>query len=790
MKFLKLDKKKGSGGPSIKSRFAYLLFIDDIDLFPTINEKGVRLEGDIVLKEDCTMMPLYLTSTSQEFSYDTLGDDDEKSYLVKFSGNHPGTELEALEFAKNMIEQPFLVLIPSCNESEPWKLLGEISNPLIFTSSHKAGKDSSKFTFNFEQRIGSEFIYFSYGGIVETVDCEGVEVPSGGFDPTKWARIDASNIDSHIAAWKEKLGINLPEDKVIQIGPVTATTTSIDLALFSTGENKFLKDGQILVKNVANHWDFPEVTSEKIFTIYVVNDAEIVHLALDGEEIPQGALIVAIITISENGISINDNKFKLKQESNWQNLEIKSNATPIILEMPSDVRGSFYLTKSLGVGVITIEGIKRLSSGTVAKDYMYGGRELLLFNATGGNIIINSSAATDPDSYFFSDRITPFTLKNDSGVLVKLRGDLIELLPSGSDPDLSPYALDADLDAEIVNRALEGANLQTQITANLNTRSAVVDKMHHYWDSTLGKWISSGLKFVAGAINQLEFSGRIKSDGLLINETTNSIQPQEIKFKDGRFRAALSDGIERSILLDGGAGLDFDGLVDTFFTDYVTWMKPATFNAASYQFYNIDRANISLAGASSQVVDNLYTSIQYTSATTTVARCNGAYILILTSNQGTTKIYREFSIDTTLSTQRVFVGYCSYWVSGSNPTNVAMSTLVNVVGICMESANPNILLVHNDTTGSATIVDTLIVHNVNNVYGFYLSQNYGETFLTVRLKIFNKITGVISYWNHSITSDFIPNGMWAAMWGVDSAGVSAVKFSDFGLIRTQRRKYL
>lgn len=207
MKFLKLDKKKGSGGPAIKSRYAFLIYLDDIAYLPPTNDKGVRMEGDILLKENCTMMPLYLTSSSQEFSYDTLGDDDEKSYKVKFSGNHPGTELEALEFAKNMIEQPFLVLIPACNPADPWKLLGEITNPLIFTSSHKATKDSSRFTFNFEQRIGSEYIYFSYGGVEVPSSGEGADPPSGGFDPTKWARVDASNIDDHVAAWREKLGI-------------------------------------------------------------------------------------------------------------------------------------------------------------------------------------------------------------------------------------------------------------------------------------------------------------------------------------------------------------------------------------------------------------------------------------------------------------------------------------------------------------------------------------------------------------------------------------------------------
>lgn len=204
MKFLKLDKKKGAGTPEIKGKFAYLVAIGDIATFPNIDEKGVRLLGNITFKPDCGMIPIYLSSTSQEFSYDVIGEDDEKSYKVKFIGTHPGTELEAMEFAKNQIEQPFLVLIPGCNLEEPWKLLGEITNPLIFTSTHKASRENSKFTFTFEQRIGSEFIYFSYGGVVIAPEVPGPNIPLNG----SWAKVDASNIDDHVPVWQTKLGID------------------------------------------------------------------------------------------------------------------------------------------------------------------------------------------------------------------------------------------------------------------------------------------------------------------------------------------------------------------------------------------------------------------------------------------------------------------------------------------------------------------------------------------------------------------------------------------------------
>ncbi len=239
MEFKRLDKRKGSGAASIRSRYAYLIHLPDIDYFPPVNEKGVRLEGDIVLHEGRTMIPVYLTNPSQEYSYDTPGGDDEKTFLVKFTGTHPGTELEALEFSKNLLEHPFLVLIPGCEKNAPSKLLGQLDNPLIFTSTHKAGRDGDKFTFNFEQRIGSEFIYFSYGGVISlppSPDGPPSDPGHSGFDPTKWARIDASNIDPHIAAWRAKL-ITEPED------PTEEETAS--------APNSRLEDGWRTINNTA-----------------------------------------------------------------------------------------------------------------------------------------------------------------------------------------------------------------------------------------------------------------------------------------------------------------------------------------------------------------------------------------------------------------------------------------------------------------------------------------------------------------------------------------------------------
>ena len=60
-----------------------------------------------------------------------------------------------------------------------------------------------------------------------------------------------------------------------------------------------------------------------------------------------------------------------------------------------------------------------------------------------------------------------------------------------------------------------------------------------------------GIGLSGGATEKLEIGGRSKSDGQVFNETSSAILPREIKFKDGKFKAALADGVEKSVLLEG-----------------------------------------------------------------------------------------------------------------------------------------------------------------------------------------------------------------------------------------------
>lgn len=207
MRFNILKKVNGSGSTAPKNKFAYLAHINDIRSFPKADYKGVALVDDILMKEKTGMSQIYITPAAQEYTYDTAGDSDSKNFKLKFSGTHPGTEQEALEFAKNYLEEGFVVLIPSCNVG--LKVLGTPDAPLVFTSSHKSDKDSQKFIFTFEQEIGTENVYQIYTGLV-TLN-ENIDVDMGDFleHLKNYLKLDGSNLSE---AQKQNLRTILGSD--------------------------------------------------------------------------------------------------------------------------------------------------------------------------------------------------------------------------------------------------------------------------------------------------------------------------------------------------------------------------------------------------------------------------------------------------------------------------------------------------------------------------------------------------------------------------------------------------
>ncbi len=210
----------------------------------------------------------------------------------------------------------------------------------------------------------------------------------------------------------------------------------------------------------------------------------------------------------------------------------------------------------------------------------------------------------------------------------------------------------------------------------------------------------------ASATEKLDIAGRSKSDGQVFNETTSAILPKEIKFKDGKFKAALADGVEKSVLLDGdvSGGVNYESLNKLLFHENFGWQKPNWGNN-TYQSFSIGTTIAQFGhtneGGGAGSIKGF--GITYKSATTSIAYMRGSSAaFVLNANATAT---RRFSIDTTVSTQRLYIGFSDRYRT-ANPTNVQLNSLIGFIAICMESGNSNLLLMHNDNSDTATVIDT------------------------------------------------------------------------------------
>lgn len=169
----KLNKPKaGAGAPSFTSdRPLYAIPVDAFlnDTFPTVDEKGVRMTSNIVLKDGAYAIPMYYTSSTKDYSVENTGEQDAERFKLKVVASHPGDSIEATEFMVNNQGKGFVLVAGKCDTGEK-KVIGDICNPLYLKPTFKANKDKTGFEVTFEQSEGSRFMHRVYTGPVPTED--------------------------------------------------------------------------------------------------------------------------------------------------------------------------------------------------------------------------------------------------------------------------------------------------------------------------------------------------------------------------------------------------------------------------------------------------------------------------------------------------------------------------------------------------------------------------------------------------------------------------------------------
>lgn len=174
-------------------------------------------------------------------------------------------------------------------------------------------------------------------------------------------------------------------DQVLTLGTITATTTTLALALHSSGVNSVLMSGVERSKTEGDDFTFAPVSAGKLkyVLLYALPDPQLFHIieGVEGNEaiypdLPPGALLIKAVLISEFGALLEDadGGYKPLAEDPWRNIVINSNAAVNII-VASSPSASFNVLVGAGVTAPKIAAIK-----TKVKKNTRDGQEITFYN--------------------------------------------------------------------------------------------------------------------------------------------------------------------------------------------------------------------------------------------------------------------------------------------------------------------------------------------------------------------------------------------------------------------------
>ena len=239
----------GAGAPKFNNdKLVWLIPAALVDVFPDTDDKGVRLQGNIVLQNNAFAIPMYATGSTKDYAADVQGEEDAENFKLTFKANHPGDEVQATEFAVNYLGEGFIIVFDKCKSNGTRKLLGSDCHPLKLKPGFKGNKDKTGFEFSFEQSTGSRSMHFEYAGSVIT---EESLAPSQASTALKFLKENVNLVKINVGTASSVAAITTVEkntgDIVTLLGQDSdatkaATLSSANIAT-ATGVVVLLKDG-------------------------------------------------------------------------------------------------------------------------------------------------------------------------------------------------------------------------------------------------------------------------------------------------------------------------------------------------------------------------------------------------------------------------------------------------------------------------------------------------------------------------------------------------------------------
>lgn len=563
----------------------------------------------------------------------------------------------------------------------------------------------------------------------------------------------------------------LQEDRVLTIGTITATTTTLTLALHTSGVNSVLMSGVERSKTEGDDFTFAPVSAGKLkyVLLYALPDPQLFHIieGVEGNEaiypdLPPGALLIKAVLISEFGALLEDadGGYKPLAEDPWRNIVINSNAAVNII-VASSPSASFNVLVGAGVTAPKIAAIK-----TKVKKNTRDGQEITFYNDSDTPLALLAGDYEETLVYTtfpFADNyeIKPRSFakfKRKENKYHELAGGGSASFPEGAapgdvltegteGPEWSNRLTNAEneIDAEVVERALADNALQAQITAEKNRNDTQDGQI-----TANANAISLKIDKPTILVPNTEYLV-----GLDLNGDSTKISAGDLSF------------------------------TSAFFTWNLTYMIPHSGTTYS----TLKTGNPSLVGASSSP-ERLSKAIRFSSSGATIAFQRGGVMLISTnSGIGTIELItqRKFLVETNINTQRVFVGISNNYGT-TNPGNSDFSTLINTVGVILRESSPNWQFIHNNATGAPVITDTGLSHSSTHSFTWYFTIKGGVQKIILEKQ--SLVTGVKEIAETTLTKFSHEVLYFHALFCIDKDETSPVRMLDFGAIMQTKGFFL
>lgn len=153
MPYIKQSVKRAPGNPGIgiHTRDALTLIdVEDVQFFPSRDDKGVVIADDIILKKGCYGYTIYMTPGTVEVTSAADGDTDQVGFTPQVKFNHPGNEQPVREFKANSLNRKFIIIVRYCRDKAT-DVIGDLCNPCKMTPSYTGNKDGNTNEFTFQQ---------------------------------------------------------------------------------------------------------------------------------------------------------------------------------------------------------------------------------------------------------------------------------------------------------------------------------------------------------------------------------------------------------------------------------------------------------------------------------------------------------------------------------------------------------------------------------------------------------------------------------------------------------------